>query len=190
MRSQRWVNLYDPSPVDIELSDWVTGASRVPRWGGQVKGEISFNVLQHHDLVEQVLTGIVWPDAPREARMLAKLHDLHEGGGLGDIVTPYSALFANSGLREIKSRLDRVIFLAAGLPNDLPENVCVAVKKADMVAAISEAIQLLDWPEALARRDIGKGYRGPLWTDAILVLDERAARVAWWDGYYALGGRR
>lgn len=38
MLSGRWVNLYDPSPMDIELSDWVTGASRTARWGGQVRG--------------------------------------------------------------------------------------------------------------------------------------------------------
>jgi hypothetical protein len=25
MRSGRWVNLYDPSPADIMLEDWVTG---------------------------------------------------------------------------------------------------------------------------------------------------------------------
>lgn len=130
-----------------------------------------------------MLLRIVWPGAPTVARLVAKAHDLHEGGGLGDIVTPYSALFAQSGLKEIKARLDRSIFLSIGLPSTIPDDIHEAVKKSDTIAAVSEAIQLLGWPEKLARRDVGKGYCGPLWTDEIVVLDERQAREQWWKGF-------
>ncbi|MGB8841753.1 MAG: hypothetical protein WCC64_11845 [Aliidongia sp.] len=189
MRSSRWVNLYDPAALDIVLSDWVTGASRVARWGGQTKGDTAYNVLQHSDLVERILVEMVWPNAPRTARLLAKAHDLHEGGGLGDVVTPYSKLFAQAGLQELKARLDKVLFLAIGLPSVIPDDVRAAVKRADMIAAVSEAVQLLDWPEKAARRDVGHGYRGPLWPKEIVVIDERQARDAWWRGYRLLGGK-
>ncbi len=189
MRSGRWVNLYDPSPADIVLDDWVTGASRVPRWGGQTQGDIAYNVCQHSLLVEDILVSMVWPKAPREARLLALVHDLHEGGGLGDVVTPYGKLFATGGLKEVKARLDRAIRLAMELPPTVPALYEDNVKKADRIAAVSEAIQLMGWPEKLARRDIGGGYRGKLWEKSIIVLDEAASRAAWWRKYRLLGGR-
>ncbi|MFY8094658.1 MAG: hydrolase [Niveispirillum sp.] len=186
MRSGRWVNLYDPSPADIVLADWVTGASRVARWGGQTRGDCAYNVLQHSVLLEQVLVTLLAPDAGPTLRLAALMHDLHEGGGLGDVVTPYGKLFATAGLKEVKARLDRALFLAAGLPWPLSPADTDLIKKADRIIAVSEAIQLMDWPEKLARRDIGGGYRGKLWTDPIVVVDEAAARTLWWDRYRSL----
>lgn len=184
MRSGRWVNLYDPAPADIVLEDWVTGASRVARWGGQTQGPVAYNVLQHSVLLEQVLLRLLAPDAGPTLRLAALMHDLHEGGGLGDVVTPYGKLFATAGLKEVKARLDRALFLAAGLPWPLPAADTDLIKKADRITAISEAIQLMGWPEKLARRDIGGGYRGKLWTDPIAVQDEATAREAWWERYH------
>lgn len=190
MRSGRWVNLYDPSPADIVLDDWVTGASRIPRWGGQTQGDVAYNVCQHSLLVEEILVTMIWPGASREARLLALMHDLHEGGGLGDVVTPYGKLFATSGLKEVKERLDRAIRLAVDLPAVVSTLHEQNIKKADRVAAVSEAVQLMGWPEKLARRDIGGGYRGKLWDRPIAVLDEADSRVAWWRKYRLLGGRQ
>lgn len=186
MRSGRWVNLYDPSPADIILEDWVTGASRVARWGGQTQGDTAYNVLQHSVLLEQVLVALLAPDASPILRLAALMHDLHEGGGLGDVVTPYGKLFATSGLKEVKARLDRALFLATGLPWPLPAAMVELIKKADKVTAISEAVQLMGWPEKLARRDIGGNYRGKLWQEPIQVMDEAAARSLWWERYHAL----
>jgi hypothetical protein len=190
MRSDRLVNLYDPASLDIELDDWVVGASRVPRWGGQTKGELAYNDLCHMLLTERIMTEMVWPDAPAEARRWALAHDLHEGAGLGDICTPYGRLFAEAGLRELKTRLDHALRLAMSLPAAVPERHRVAIKRADRIAAVSEAVQLMDWPEREARREIGGGYRGALWTRPIELLDEAAARTAWWRRYKLLGGKR
>lgn len=186
MRSGRWVNLYDPSPADIVLEDWVTGASRVARWGGQTRGDTAYNVLQHSVLLEQVLVELLAPDASPNLRLAALMHDLHEGGGLGDVVTPYGKLFATAGLKEVKARLDRALFLATGLPWPLPTPMVELIKKADRVTAISEAVQLMGWPERLARRDIGGNYRGRLWQGPIIVQDEKTARSVWWERYRAL----
>jgi len=190
MRSDRLVNLYDPAALDIELDDWVYGASRVPRWGGQTKGETAYNDLCHMLLVERILTELVWPEAPLEARRWALAHDLHEGAGLGDICTPYGRLFAEAGLRELKTRLDRALRLAMGLPAEIPPRHRDMIKRADRIAAISEAVQLMAWPERAARREIGEGYRGALWLKPIELLDEAAARAAWWRRYERLGGKR
>lgn len=175
-----------PFPADIVLEDWVTGASRVARWGGQTRGDRAYNVLQHSVLLEQVLVTLLLPDAGPTLRRAALMHDLHEGGGLGDVVTPYGKLFATAGLKEVKARLDRALFLAVGLPWPLSPADTDLIKKADRIIAVSEAIQLMGWPERLARRDIGGGYRGKLWTDPIVVVDEGAARALWWDRYRSL----
>jgi hypothetical protein len=189
MRSDRLVNLYDPAALDIELDDWVYGASRVPRWGGQTKGETAYNDLCHMLLAERILSEMVWPNAPLEARRWALAHDLHEGAGLGDICTPYGKLFAEAGLRELKARLDQALRLAMGLPAETPQRHRDAIKRADRIAAVSEAVQLMRWPEREARREIGLGYRGALWTRPIALLDEVAARAAWWQRYRLLGGK-
>ena len=190
MRSDRLVNLYDPAAIDIELDDWVYGASRVPRWGGQTKGEVAYNDLCHMLLTERIFSEMVWPGAPLEARRWALAHDLHEGAGLGDICTPYGRLFADAGLRELKGRLDRALRLAMGLPAEIPPRQRDAIKRADRIAAVSEAVQLMGWPERSARREVGQGYRGALWGKPIGLLDEAAARAAWWRRYRLLGGSR
>lgn len=186
MRSGRLVHLYDPSPLDIELEDWVYGCSRVARWGGQTNGDVAYNDLCHMLLTEQILHRMVWPDAPIAARRWALAHDLHEGGGLGDLVSPLGRLFNAAGLKELKFRLDRALRLAMGLSAEADHRHHEAIKQADKIAAVSEAVQLMGWPERDARRDIGGGYRGRLWPEPILLLDEAAARAAWWERYLLL----
>ncbi|HJV75090.1 MAG TPA: hypothetical protein VJ654_12770 [Noviherbaspirillum sp.] len=186
MRSGNWVNLYDPLAQDIVLEDWVVGASRAARYGGQTKGDYAYNVLQHSSLVENILTDMVMPNALPAYRLAALCHDLHEGGGLGDIVTPYGKLFARAGLTEVKSRIDHALFESIGIAHPLSPEVKAAIKKADVIAAVTEAVQLMDWPERLARRDVGEGYEGPLWTKPIEILDERASRAEWWGKFREL----
>src|SRR5260221_3761786 len=188
MRSDRLVNLYDPASLDIELDDWVVGASRVPRWGGQTKGELAYNDLCHMLLTERIMTEMVWPDAPAEARRWALAHDLHEGAGLGDICTPYGRLFAEAGLRELKGRLDRALRLAMGLSAETPMRERDAIKRADRIAAVSEAVQLMRWPGRAARREIGLGYRRALWDKPLELLGEEAARTPLLRRYPLPGG--
>src|SRR3712207_3449921 len=56
MLSGRRLDLLDPSPVDIELSDIAHGLARVARWNGQTRGEHPFSVAQHAVLVLELAT--------------------------------------------------------------------------------------------------------------------------------------
>lgn len=189
MRSGRVPNLYDPSPLDISPIDYVYGLSRLARWGGQTKGELKFNVLQHcvlaHDLLrDAILPSRAWKRSglsQRLALQAALFHDLHEGGGLGDIITPYSRLLNLGGglLEEVKDRLDRCLAVQMGISWPLPEAVRKAVKLADRAAAVSEAVQLMGYSEAEARAKIGRGYAGKLYAIEIVPLDEAASRALW-----------
>lgn len=189
MHSGRPVHLWDPSPLDVWLPDWVRGASRVPRWGGQTRGRHGYNDLQHCVLARRT---VMWlnPHAPLLAQRWALMHDLNEGAGLGDIAAPYTAYFKPKGLGVLKARLDRALRLSVGLPAELPEAVERLVKEADVILAVAEAIQLMGWPERLARRRVGKGYRGPLPPFAIEPMDEVAARAAWTREWLLLGGQK
>ena len=54
MLSGRRLDLLDPSPLDIEISDIAHGLARVARWNGQTRGDHAFSVAQHSLLVEAI----------------------------------------------------------------------------------------------------------------------------------------
>jgi uncharacterized protein len=187
MLSGRRLHLLDPSPIDLDLHDLVIGISRVNRWCGQTMGEIGFNVAQHSVLVEQVLGEMVWPAAAFEVRRWALSHDLAEAV-YGDIVSPVKAVLG-APYRELEQRLERALSLALGFGPVVPEEWHRAVKRADRIAAVSEAVQLAGWSEKEARQLVGLGYRGKLWPEAIEPWPEQLARERWKARFRALGGK-
>lgn len=54
MLSGRRLDLLDPSPLDVELSDIAHGLARVARWNGQTSGDHAFSVAQHSLVVEEI----------------------------------------------------------------------------------------------------------------------------------------
>ena len=187
MLSGRRLHLLDPSPLDLDLEDLLIGVSRVNRWCGQTVGEIGFNVAQHSVLVEQILGELVWPAAAFEVRRWALAHDLAEAV-YGDVVTPVKAVLGPP-YRELEQRLERALCLALGFGPAVPEEWRKAVKRADRIAAVSEAVQLAGWSEKEARQLVGFGYRGKLWPEPIEPWPEQLARAHWKARFRALGGR-
>ena len=58
MLSGRRLDILDPSPVDVELSDIAHGLARVARWNGQTKGDYPFSVAQHSVLVLEIFSAL------------------------------------------------------------------------------------------------------------------------------------
>jgi len=54
MLSGRRLDLLDPSPLDVEISDIAHGLARVARWNGQTSGDHAFSVAQHSLVVEDI----------------------------------------------------------------------------------------------------------------------------------------
>ena len=91
MLSGRRLDLIDPSPLDVEISDIAHGLARVARWNGQTKGPEIFSVAQHSLLVEALFAargcflvprGAAGGAAARCARICDRRHDLAiQGGG-------------------------------------------------------------------------------------------------------------
>jgi 5'-deoxynucleotidase YfbR-like HD superfamily hydrolase len=152
MLSGRRLDLLDPSPVDIEISDIAHGLARVARWNGQTKGEHAFSVAEHSLIVEQICRQLEPTLEPRW-RLAALLHDAPEYV-IGDMISPFKAALGLD-YKAFESRLAAAIHVRFGLPANLPEPVKALTKRADPICAYFEAIQLAGFSEREAKRFFG-----------------------------------
>ena len=139
MLSGRRLDLLDPSPMDIEITDIAHGLARVARWNGQTQGDWALSVAQHSIVVEQIIQKTA-PALDLKWRRAALLHDAPEYV-IGDMITPFK--YALGGIyRDIEQRLDMAVSLRFGLPTELPIAVKRTIKRADRMAAWIEATQI------------------------------------------------
>ena len=153
MLSGRRLDLLDPSPLDIEISDIAHGLARVARWNGQTRGDHAYSVAQHSLLVEQIFREQN-PDAPLQHQMLALLHDAPEYV-IGDMISPFKAVMGGA-YKQIEARLETAIHLRFSLPATLPAVLKKAIKKADIVSAYFEATELAGFSTAEAAEFFGR----------------------------------
>lgn len=153
MLSGRRLDLLDPSPLDIEISDIAHGLARVARWNGQTSGDHAFSVAQHSILVE-ALFAEACPTASLDDRLAALLHDAPEYV-IGDMISPFKSV-VGGGYKEIEKRLQRAIHLRFSLPGDLTLKLTKTIKQADRVAAWLEATQLAGFADAEAGKFFGR----------------------------------
>ena len=102
MLSGRRLDLLDPSPIDVELSDIAHGLARVARWNGQTKGDYAFSVAQHSVLVLEIASAMD-PEIDDKGRLYALLHDAPEYV-MGDIISPFKAAMGGN-YRDVEARL-------------------------------------------------------------------------------------
>jgi 5'-nucleotidase len=152
MLSGRRLDLIDPSPLDIEISDIAHGLARVARWNGQTKGAEIFSVAQHSLLVE-TLIGALAPQADRKARLFALLHDGPEYV-IGDMISPFKAVIGGD-YKTIEARLLAAIHIRFGLPPKAPSEAAALIKAADRAAAWFEATRLAGFSTAEAQKLFG-----------------------------------
>ena len=153
MLSGRRLDLLDPSPLDVEIEDIAQGLSRVARWNGQTVGEWAYSVAQHSLLVEQ-LVGRIQPQADRELRLAALLHDAPEYV-VGDLITPFKAA-VGLDYKALERRLQRAIHLRFGLAPEPTQTVNDLIKRADRAAAFLEATQLAGFEMKEAHKYFGR----------------------------------
>lgn len=147
MLSGRRLDLLDPSPLDVELSDIAHGLARVARWNGQTIGDYPFSVAQHSVLVLKLFQAAN-PDASPQHQLQCLLHDAPEYV-MGDIISPFKAAMGGN-YKEVEDRLMSAIFLRFSLPATMNAATKKQIKKADIEAAYFEATYLagFDGPEA------------------------------------------
>ena len=153
MLSGRRLEILDPSPLDVELDDIAHGIARVARWNGQTTGAYPFSVAQHSCLVEAIALELS-PAIDARCRLALLLHDASEYV-VGDVVTPLKAALGER-FKEIENRIQAAIFIAFGLPGELPAETRRIVKRADLCAAFVEATRLAGFSQQEAWRTFGR----------------------------------
>jgi uncharacterized protein len=152
MLSGRRLDLLDPSPLDIEISDIAHGLARVARWNGQTKGAHALSVAQHSLLVENIAQTLNprWSQASLRA---ALLHDAPEYV-IGDLISPFKAA-VGLDYKAFERRLLTAIHRRFDIPDQLSDSVTQAIKAADHSAAYFEATVLAGFATDEAARFFG-----------------------------------
>ena len=152
MLSGRRLDLLNPSPLDIELSDIAHGLARVARWNGQTNGDHAFSVAQHSLVVEEIFR--------RQNRcnahecLIALLHDAPEYV-IGDMISPFKAV-VGGGYKLVEERLHRAIHLRFSLAAAESEKLRKEIKRADQIAAYFEATLLAGFAIGEATKFFGR----------------------------------
>ncbi|HRE45624.1 MAG TPA: HD family hydrolase [Terricaulis sp.] len=157
MLSGRRLDLLDPSPLDVEIEDIAHGLARVARWNGQTIGQHAFSVAQHSLVVEDICRKLA-PEWDKKRRLMALLHDAPEYV-IGDMISPFKAALGLD-YKAFEAKLEAAVHLRFGLPVQMPAIVKTTIKRADIICAYFEAVQLAGFTEAEAKRFFGSPPRG------------------------------
>lgn len=187
MLSGRRLDLLDPSPLDVEISDIAHGLARVARWNGQTKGDHAFSVAQHSLIVEDIFRRLNPKATPNEMQV-ALLHDAPEYV-IGDMISPFKAV-VGGGYKLVEKRLEAAIHLRFGLPAHPTRALKDQIKKADTISAYFEATELAGFAEAEARKFFGQP-RG-IARDSLLIapLPAYRAQALFLDRFEAIEAAR
>ena len=136
MLSGRRLDLLNPAPIDIEMSDIAHGLSFVARWNGQTTGSYPYSVAEHSLLVEQLMRKL-FSRCPASLQLSALLHDAAEYV-IGDMISPVKNA-VGPGYEQLELHLTSAIRRRFGLKSTLPEAQARKIKRADLMSAWIEA---------------------------------------------------
>lgn len=146
-RTGNVVDLLDPLPGAIKMTEVALALSRLPRFGGHTTR--TWSVADHSVLV----CDLMGEDAPPDLALAGLLHDAHEPYTGGDIATPaINALWFEcpavvDALASLKRRVDGAVAQAFGIDAALFRHD--AVLAADRLALAIEAHHLMAKPEGV-----------------------------------------
>jgi len=153
MLSGRRLDILDPSPLDVELSDIAHGLARVARWNGQTRGDYPFSVAQHCVLVLEIFSTLHSAAQPRD-RLYALLHDAPEYV-MGDLISPFKSAMGGN-YKAVEARLQDAVHVRFALPAIVPAALTRQIKRADREAAYFEAVHLAGFAVEEARGLFGE----------------------------------
>lgn len=150
--SGRRLDLLDPTPFDWTDEDLAIGLARTYRWGGHSTRALPLSVAQHSLLVLALrrhasATGLSDAAARREL-----LHDADEGLLGFDPISPLKP-FLGPGYAALAARLQAALGRRYALPAWSAADKRLH-KRADRVAAASEAVHVAGWTAEEVRRTL------------------------------------
>ena len=182
--ARAWVRLYsgkrldllNPTPFDWEDSDLAIGLARTYRWGGHSAWELPLSVAQHSLLV-LALRRLWFPgvDDPR-ADLRELLHDADEGLLGFDCISVVKP-FLGQAYRKLAESLEAAVALRYRLA-PWTEADKKPHKRADRVAAASEAVHVVGWTRKEVRATLGIAHQ-PLTFDPLTAIYGGTAWEPW-----------
>ena len=141
LRSGRRLDLFAPTPDAWTDEDLAMSLARVPRWAGQSRWDRPLTVAQHSLLV---LALREQEEGPLHAAIALRelLHDADEAW-LGEVLRPVKPCLGE-GYRALVCGLQAAIAARYRLP-PWTEPAYAAHKRADHIAAASEAVHVIGW---------------------------------------------
>lgn len=151
MPSGRRLDLLDPTPFDWDDADLALGLARTYRWGGHSAWPLPLSVAQHSISV-MLLRRAALPSITPLEELRELLHDAEEGL-LGFDAISVIKPFLGDAFSALTRRLEHMVFLRYGLPAwDARSHA--AHKRADRLAAASEAVHVAGWSVQEVRRTL------------------------------------
>ncbi|MEH6434855.1 phosphohydrolase [Massilia sp. DD77] len=152
MPSGRRLDLLDPTPFDWDDADLALGLARTYRWGGHSAWPLPLSVAQHSITVMLLRRAAGrGPLSPLE-ELRELLHDAEEGL-LGFDAISVIKPFLGDAFRDLTRRLEHAVFLRYGLPA-WDTRAHAAHKRADRLAAATEAVHVAGWSIEEVRRTL------------------------------------
>jgi len=161
MPSGKRLDLLDPTPFDWDDADLALGLARTYRWGGHSAWPLPLSVAQHSLTVLQLRRNAQAAPLDPVTQLRELLHDAEEGLLGFDCISVLKP-FLGEAFRELTQRLERAVFLRYGLPAWTPAGY-LAHKRADRLAAASEAVHAVGWSPDEVRRTLKIRRGRPRW---------------------------
>jgi hypothetical protein len=152
MPSGKRLDLLNPTPFDWDDADLALGLARTYRWGGHSAWPLPLSVAQHSITVMLLRRAAATSPLPPLFELRELLHDAEEGL-LGFDAISVIKPFLGDGFRELSKRLEHAVFLRYGLPAWTAFEHA-AHKRADRLAAASEAVHVAGWSAEEVKRTL------------------------------------
>jgi hypothetical protein len=167
MPSGKRLDLLDPTPLDWDDADLALGLARTYRWGGHSAWPLPLSVAQHSLTVLALRRQAAPAPLTADQALRELLHDAEEGLLGFDCISVLKP-FLGDAFRDLTQRLERAVFLRYGLPG-WTRREYAAHKRADRLAAASEAVHAVGWSAEEVRRTL-KIRTAPLADDPLQPL--------------------
>jgi 5'-deoxynucleotidase YfbR-like HD superfamily hydrolase len=154
--SGKRLDLLNPTPFDWEDKDLALGLARTYRWGGHSAWPLPLSVAQHSLLVLALHRRRFQGAGNALAELRELLHDADEGLLGFDCISVVKP-FLGEAYRTLTERLENAVAIRYGLPAWTPSER-KAHKRADRVAAASEAVHVVGWTQEEVRNTLRIPY--------------------------------
>lgn len=164
--SGQTIDLLDPRPSDIVLSDVANALSMICRFNGQVN---SFYSVAEHAV--RVALEVHRKTDDRKLVLAALHHDSHEAY-IGDLTSPMKRLIGKGYINKLADKFNMAIGTAFDFDPGLIHAPVVVAADLDLLAIEARSVQSGTWPGPGPRLSYGFGWRPDIAAREFVAMHE------------------